>query len=418
MIGVIILFYLLSIILALRKPTWFVVFYLLASTKFLGFFDIEFFFTIGGRGIGFPMLNLTTFISAFFVKDWFIVPTRYLYVITSLFFFLAFGIIYPAFFQFESLQQALIASKEFWYISIFIFLVLRRKRIKSEIIIRCIQLIGVYFSFSLIIYLFFKISAPFYVELEHSRVFYPTYISLASFFYYIAYLNRKITFNRFIITVILLITGIILAGYFSLLVGTTLSLIIFYIFYSEQKINFRKSFLRSFTLIITIILLLLSFSEYRERTIVTFEKIVNGTDVALTSRDLYNEFRWEAINQEPLFGYGFIHKDAPITLQLKTIENNRFAESFGVIDSGYIDLLIKFGFIGMILYLIIWLMIIAHVLIKSSRHSFIAIGMALYLLQYFSVNYTWSVFSFAHGIIPGMIALFLIFSSTFETNKR
>ena len=36
------------------------------------------------------------------------------------------------------------------------------------------------------------------------------------------------------------------------------------------------------------------------------------------------------------------------------------------------------------------------------------LAMSLYLVQYLFINYTWSVYTFSHGIIPGAIAFFII----------
>jgi O-antigen ligase len=149
----------------------------------------------------------------------------------------------------------------------------------------------------------------------------------------------------------------------------------------------------------------------------SIDDIITGKDVALSSRYIYNEFRWDAIKERPMFGYGFIHKDASVTKSVRLIDDNRFAEKFGVIDSGYIDLLIKYGYIGMTLYLILWAKNFIPIILKPSKYRLLQIGMSLYLLQYFLVNYTWSVFSFAHGLVPAFIALYLI-KSKYILKKR
>ena len=68
MAGLILIFFLFTFFLAIKNPSFFVLFYLLASTKFLGFFDIEYYFVLGGFGLGMPLLNVITLISVFFAK--------------------------------------------------------------------------------------------------------------------------------------------------------------------------------------------------------------------------------------------------------------------------------------------------------------------------------------------------------------
>ena len=55
-----------------------------------------------------------------------------------------------------------------------------------------------------------------------------------------------------------------------------------------------------------------------------------------------------------------------------------------------------------------WLTIILKVLFKPQRYQLIQLAMSVYILQYFLVTYTWSVFTFSHGLIPAFIALFFI----------
>lgn len=397
-----------SFVLALKNPTYFVLFYLIASTRFLGFFDIEYFFVLGGIALGLPMLNIITFTASFFRTNWYKFSRKFLLFITLFLSFVLYGIIYPVALGYESVLQAIIASKEFWTISILIYLVTRRRKINVSILIRAIQYIGIYLALIYIFYLFFKITPPFYIDKDQVRGYFPTYISLSLFLFYIKFQNNQIKLNTFIIVCSILISGLILAGYFALVVGTVFSLLIFYLFYSKNKLSPGKLLKRSFILFTLLFLILVSSSKLRNISGDKIKMIVSGTDISLISRDRYNEFRWEAISERPLMGYGFIHKSAPVSTNFKTLEDIRYAESFGVIDSGFVDLIIKFGYVGMSMYLILWASMILPVLFKPKNFNLLQIGLSTYLLQYFIITYTWSVFSFSHGLIPAFVALFLI----------
>jgi hypothetical protein len=115
------------------------------------------------------------------------------------------------------------------------------------------------------------------------------------------------------------------------------------------------------------------------------------------ARAIYNVERFELIFQKPLQGYGFLHKSA------FDLGDHVYTESLSFIDSGYVDLLGKFGFIGMILYLLI--VTIPFFKVKS---DILVASIKIFFLQYFLINITWSVFSFIIGTISLSIAIFLI----------
>ena len=419
MIVLFIFFIVSSFVLALKNPTYFVLFYLIASTKFLGFFDIEYYFVLGGIGLGMPMLNIITITASFFRTNWYKFSRKFLIFIALFLSFVLYGIIYPVALEYENILQAIIASKEFWTISLLIYLVARRRKINVSILTRAIQYIGIYLAFIYMFYLLFKITPPFYIDKDQVRGYFPTYISLALFLYYIKFQNNQIKLNTFIIVGLILFIGLILAGYFALVTGTVFSLLIFYLFYSNNKFSPDKIFKRSFIVFAAIFLMVVSFPKLRNISENKIKMIITGKDISLISRDRYNEFRWEAISERPLAGYGFIHKSAPISTKFKILEDIRYAESFGVIDSGFVDLIIKFGYIGMSMYLLLWASMILPVLFKPKNYNLLQLGLSAYLLQYFIVNYTWSVFSFSHGLIPAFIAIFLIlFQQVKRQNKK
>ncbi len=414
MIGLIVLYFLFTFFLAINKPSFFVIFYLLNSTKFLGFFDVEYYFVLGGIGLAMPLLNVITIISFFFTRKRSRIPKKISYFIIAFLVFLLYGIIQPFYLDNESILQAIITSKEFWYISILFYLFFNNKSLDKLLLIKFIKFVGIYFALVYIIYYLFKIGPIFYLEGTRVRCFFPTYLSLTLFLYVVDFKKNKINFFKFFIIFVILFIGLILAGHFSLLLGTCISLIILFIVLKQNTLSLDNILFKIFTFITLISIVFLFFSNFRNKTTSTFENILNGTDASLVSRETYNGFRWEAINKRPLSGYGFLHKDAPISRYFRTIEENRFAESFGVIDSGYVDLLIKFGYIGMIFYLLLWANLIFPILLRPSKYHLLQISMAAYLVQYFIINYTWSVFSFAHGLLPAFIAVFLINENLFK----
>jgi len=415
MIFLLIFIVLFTLYLALQKPTYLVIFYIIASTKFLGFFDMGL-FVIGGTDLGSFSLNLVVLLSAFYSKSWYKLDKFIFPMMLTVSILIVYGILNPYLNGYENMQQAIIASKSFLYFSIFFYLFGRRREINLNVVIQFLKILGIYLSLILIASLFISLVPPFYSESyigykDYIRVFFPTYISLALFLYYTQWQEKIIASKKMILIFLILLLGLIISGYFALTISTLLSLgLIYFIWHRSSSINWYYFFKKLLYLIILICSIFLSSEKLRVATFDNIELILDGSDVALSSRDTYNQFRWDAIEKKPYFGYGFIHKDAPIMKQFETSENNKFMEKLGVIDSGYVDLLIRFGYIGMFIYLIIFGFYIFKIF-KQKNPQVYSLAMVAFLFQYYFVNYTWSVFSFMHGIIPMSIAFFILYTS-------
>jgi hypothetical protein len=398
-------FIFLSGYLAFRRPTYFVVYYLLVSTKMLGFFDVEEAFVIGGLGLGFFSLNIITLIVSLLNKR-----TRKLDIRSKRFVvlfcgFLFFGIVYPYLQKNSSVLASFMASKELWSIAFFIYLIKHAHSIKIDRIFKAILTLGIYLSLVYSIDILLNIAPPFYLELKEGiglyvRVYYPTYISIAVFVaLYFRYSGIPFFINHYL-TIIILFVGILLAGHTALFAGTLFS----YVFFLLVK-NYRKNF-EAFLFKIalaTILLIVLGFAFSNKIEDIN-NAIIKDSDISLVSRERYNQFRWVAIEEQPFFGYGFLNQ----TNQSKQDNDNIYMQRLGVIDSGYIDLLVKFGYVGMIFYLINWFNIIILPFLKMQHYGNLGLAMGCYLLQYLMVNHTWSVFTYSHGLIPGFFALFII----------
>jgi O-antigen ligase len=409
------LFFLSSFYLALARPSNFLIFYVLASTKFLGYFDLGI-FVFNGFDVGFVSLNLATLFAAFFKKRplnfcKFILP---MYVVV--FFLIIWGFVIPVSNSFETILQAFIASKSFLYFSILFYAFNRRARINSNQLIRFLKFIGIYFVGVYMFNIVTGIVPPFYNEsydgyVNYIRVFYPTYISLALFIFYADWQNKKLSGYNFLAIFVLLIIGLIFSGHFALTAGTLISLLLAYVVWHRNKtFAFTQSLQSVGTIVILLFVTFLSSSTTRENTVDTVDAILDGSHAALISRARYNEFRWKAIDQHPLTGYGFLHPDAAIMKNFETSSTSRFMKNLGVIDSGYVDLLVRFGYLGTGAYLLIVCTYLFGVL-SSKPSSYYSLAMYAFVFQFFLVNFTWSVFSYSHGIIPMILAFYIIYDS-------
>lgn len=410
-------FILVSVILALRKPTTFVVSYLVATTKFMGFYDMEVSFVFDGTSLGFPALNAVALLGIARAGTLSSMPRIYLKFIIGLVFALLYGIGFPVLLGLENFLQAIIAGKDFLTITFFIYLATNRKSLDISKVLKSVKVIGAYISLAYVAYHLFGIAPPHYIQEDGFRAFFPTYISMSLFIYYADWKGGSVNSIKFVIIAFLSFSGLVLAGHAALTIGTLACLLFVFFAYRNGRFSFGKLIVRATLAVLISITVVMIAPEFRRSILDSVDLIMSGKDPALSSRNIYNEFRWNAIQERFLTGYGFVHKSTPITNRFRMFDENRFSESFGVIDSGYVDLLIKFGSLGTVLYLMLWAWVVRIGLKKSRSISYIQIVMSFYLLQYFPVCFTWSVFTFVHGLVPGFVAAFAILSGFSATQK-
>ena len=71
--------------------------------------------------------------------------------------------------------------------------------------------------------------------------------------------------------------------------------------------------------------------------------------------------------------------------------------------------MVRFGTIGTIFYLLPFAYISLKRIILNKKYDYSQILMAFFIAQYFIINMVWSVFSFDHGLVALILAVFLIF---------
>lgn len=404
-------FFIIALMLGVKKPTHFVLFYILASTKFLGFIDPSS-FIIGGVEVGYFGLNLIALIALLFKRDWYVIPKKMLLFVSVIIGTLIYGIVKPVIDSNSSVYLSFMASKETWFYFIFFYMMVQKNNIDNRKLIEAIKKIGIYLS---IVYcagrILPQIVPPLYDQGTYVRTFFPTYISLALFIYAVNIKFMDVKKNKYYAIVGLLFLGLFFAAHLSLTL-TTLAGFILYVYVFDKNLRIHKYTAGRFAAMafIGLTMVLLSVRGLYENVASTVEGIITGEDNALSSRDVYNEFRWEAINKQKELGYGYIHQSSHFMKGINTISSNRFMERFTVIDSGYVDMLIKYGFIGTTILMLALVWYYAKGFLKKYKNP-LATAMSIYLLQYVFINYTWSVFTFAHGIVPGTVAFHFLLTS-------
>lgn len=418
MIMMILLFFILALLLyfSIKNPTHFIILYILSQSKFLGFIDLST-ILIMGNDIAFPLFNtiaILVSILRLFNRSISKLEIIILFFIAYLYLY---GLLLPVVMNYSTLSEAIFSSKTFMYYGFLFYLIIHRRTINLDKVISFLFLISYYLVSVEIVYYFSSFSPPSYIETyfnssdTYQRIYYPTYISFALIINIYYYTENKISKLKFFISNIFFLIGILLSNYTSLFITSTL-LIIFTLFYYRNQVKVLKGTLISI-ITLSLIYLFISFNDNLKREIFkSIESRVMGDTIELISRDLYNKFRWDAIRDEPYLGFGFIHKNAAILNKYNNDINNRFMESLNVIDSGYVDLLTKFGYINTIFFFIFLILISYQISNKHLRFVYL-----LFIVQYSLINYTWAVFMYQHGIIPLSIMISIIIAKN-NTNER
>lgn len=391
-INIIILIYL--TFCAFTNPNRFVIVYILFHTSFLGFIpnDIILF-----------NIELSTFLSNIIaltasIKYWKRIEdktSRYIIYILLLFFI--YGILKPIYDGNQNFMLSLIGSKAYTFYFFVIYMITFKKSIIYNKIFNTVLFIGISFSVLYIINsIGIKLVPIAYIKESTIQCHYDSFMPFA-----LLYINSPISNikkHKFIYTILLLL-GTYLGGFFSLFATSILLLPLQHIIIKNRKNKSTIALLIFIGLIITSLSYTFLNKEINSSETFTFQKN------AYEARRAVNEFRWELIDKKYELGYGFIHNSSYF-LSFYINEDTPYMRTFTFIDSGYTDMMGKFGLIGTILFLLIPI----SIFIKGFNNKK-NINCVLFILQLLAVNATWSVFTYQMGIILLAIAYSFIFSN-------
>ncbi|KEI70754.1 O-antigen ligase family protein [Endozoicomonas elysicola] len=398
------------------NPTYAVIIYLLFSTKVLGFYDLGD-LIIGGLDIGYFTLHMILMVSIILTGAYRRLPSKLtgLYLVAILLLF--YGLIYPVALGYQSFTYSIIGSKDYLSIILLFYMAANVDTIDRDLVFKFLCGVAIYFSFVYVVFALFTIAPTKYLVIYESgtiaaRTYFPTYISLA-IFYLLSKGNLKQT--KITIAFTIMIIGLIFSNYTSITL-TTLAFAYFSLLFKSGKYSKGAHLFITLLLLITLICLVeLLHPNFSSQLWTKISEVLRQEDLSQRTRTIYNEFRWEAINKNPLWGYGFLHPSSYVMDSfVGRVQGSYLMNSLAVIDSGYVDLLTKFGFFGTGIYLIC-IVYYVGLLVKQKDTRV----MGFFLVQFFLVNYTWSVLSYRHGIIPMSIVLALfLFTHSGKKIKR
>ena len=380
-IAINILFLLLLTSWAIKKPTKFVIGYFIYASSYLGLFSRD--ILVANIEIGTFLSNLIplfcTVVHRNKLKD-----KTSIYIIVALLLFYAYGLFKPIVDGRQNIIMSVISSKTYTFYFFAIYVLTLKDYIDFKKIFNFIFYTSIYYSVLYIINAIgLGIRPPAFIKGDGIQCFFDSFMTFSLLYLHSPICNIK---KKAIYTILLFI-GIYLGDFFSLLASSIVLLPFQHILIKNWK---KKVNIMAIVAIIAIPTFI-AFSFFQESQ--TFKEITEKQSNAIDSRGAHNEFRWQLIEKEYRWGYGFIHKDSKY-LSFFTNSDNEYMNSLSFIDSGYIDLMGKFGLFGTILFLLIPLYFIK--LGFNNLNNAFCISL---IIQFFAVNITWSVFTYQMGII-------------------
>ena len=373
-------------------PTRYVMGYFIYVSSYLGWFNQD--ILIGGVEYGEFLFNLLALLPVIF--RWIEIDVRIKAVIILLSMFYLYGLIKPIIDGHQVWMLSVKASKSMTAYFFLFYVIAFYKQMEWEKIFRFLTIIAVYYAFLYIInWIGLPIRPPFYIKQDFIQCFFDSFMLLA-----ICYQLTKenpFALNNLWIWVVLL-GGIYVGGYFSLLV---VALFILGVIFLSQSVKHPLVWMM---LAFSVVLLFVIGIICEE----ALWHIWKEHQAALDSRSYYNEFRWQLIAKEFLGGYGYLSRDTRLVSLNSMADSSSYMTDLSFVDAGYVDLLGRFGLIGTIL-----LLLVPGYFLWKTTWNRQTLPFILMVISFYAVNVTWSVFSYPQGII----VLALVYAYLFQNNK-
>lgn len=389
----------------LHQPRLFLALYLLLSTKLFGFVPMDISLRIPAIMFFVHCAMILAVVASLFMGRRFSnrLILIFLVCICSL---ILFGILYPYYLGFSNIKSAVIDGKDMFGYVVLAYLAINFRSFDYDYFSKLFCFIGVVLTAVLIVGYITGYCPPGYTQIWRSnivQVHYSTYISIAVCLWASSMLKPRINvLNAFLF--LFLNTGLLIQGHRSILIATLLVVSLLWLVKAHLSIKYLY-------IIIGIPLLLsinlMSDGRYFETTVLKPILEIQNSTGSIGSRNILNAERLEYIEDRPLFGYGFIDETSLLGWPIAKLSSSRFSKTLGTVDSGYIDMIVRFGIVGTLLFCLILGAVLFERLRNMRGHSEYQLAMLFFLATFFAVNYTWSVFTYRFGIVCVCVAIYL-----------
>lgn len=373
-------------------PTRYVMGYFIYVSSYLGWFNQD--ILIGGVEYGEFLFNLLALLPVIF--RWTEIDVRIKAVIIFLSMFYLYGLIKPIIDGHQGWMLSVKSSKSMTAYFFLFYVIAFYKQMEWEKLFRFLTIIAVYYaSLYIVNWIGLPIRPPFYIKQDFIQCFFDSFMLLA--LCYQLTKENPFALNNLWICVVLL-GGIYVGGYFSLLVVAFFILGV--IFLSQNVKHPLVWMMLAFSVVLLFVIGIICEEALWH--------IWKEHQAALDSRSYYNEFRWQLIAKEFLGGYGYLSRDTRLVSLNSMADSSSYMTDLSFVDAGYVDLLGRFGLIGTIL-----LLLVPGYFLWKTTWNRQTLPFILMVISFYAVNMTWSVFSYPQGIT----VLALVYAYLFQNNK-
>jgi hypothetical protein len=203
-----------------------------------------------------------------------------------------------------------------------------------------------------------------------------------------------------------LFLGLVLQGHQSLAVAGTMLTVALPFVGDVKRATFRRL---ATSACLTVVVIGIGLGYPRSPTMLSNDVRDQLTyrEGSLGSRITYNYFRIAAWRTRPLLGFGLLDEQTSLGQRMTSESTSRFTDTVGTVDAGYVDLLVRFGVLGSLAYLIG----LARTILIAGREGGSGAtrdALVLFLFSMFGVNLVWSALTYSHGLVGVVLGIHLL----------
>jgi len=343
--------------------------------------------------------------------------------ILILVFFYFYGVLYPVINGYSTLFYSLKSSKEFLMIFIYFSIILSIRSQKD--IDKCWKIIlffGLYYSAlelfvqvgrgSFVKYLVYDSRPEDFIFIKIYPPFWP--FIMVALFYYSYSLLLKVSRQRLLF--ILSFLGLGLTFFRSYLLAFLFAVPAVMVL-SGRKISSLVVGGVGAAFLLFIVIIVFSYLSPNSKIDLIDKMLLSGVQEitsqsggALKGREVFTKQRLEILEDNPIFGFGFIDKESSFGLNAR---KHIYGDLLGFVDNGSVDVRMKFGWLGMIILYLNFIFMIGILIkqvknIRAEKLQVRLLASASLILVYLIVQPVHAPLSNSFGIIPLFIILALV----------
>lgn len=279
----------------------------------------------------------------------------------------------------------------------------KHRRFFAEWLRARVLVVAIYFVILLIAYRVFEVFPPAYLPVidtdagEGLHLYYATFIWLAALIVLGEQLKRKTWVGALMLS--MLCAGFVLEGHRSMAAGFLVGAIVML---GIQMMIWRKVPVGAYSLVLIVLgLFVCSFVLYSQLLVF---------DESVVSRASINAFRWAEVDRHAWLGLGLPGSESTIARNYSDVALSRFDARLLTVDSGYLDILIRWGWILGPIYVVCWIVLASLIGARVSRKGAPGVFYPLMAGSVFA-TFGWSLLTWEHGLI----VLFAAFAIDWDT---